>query len=254
MVLDDLLSSYDFDSPDITQMLLTSAVAFGFGYWVYIYCIIFQAKQRKSPYPHWMHTFYLACDMSGAVFWFLLAKDHDWFWFFVGSSAAMFVWVLCELWCLYMSIRYERQEIYGEYYDGPVTVRNAVTRTVAETVLFLCVVNLTVYFFGGLDDAGFFKLYVWTNLLVAIGPSYYWAKQRNHEGKSLGLAIMILASIVATYLPPGWGMWTTASDYFDTPWFYLSGLFVTGIAIYNVWLVATTPKTPAAPDREAVAA
>ncbi|MFI5623311.1 hypothetical protein ACIA03_07580 [Nocardioides sp. NPDC051685] len=54
---------------------------------------------------------------------------------------------------------------------------------------------------------------------------------------------MILASIVATYLPLGWGMWTTASGCFNMPWFYLSGLYVTGIALFGVWLVATVPPT-----------
>jgi hypothetical protein len=38
LILDDLLRNYDFNSLHIVQMLIVSAVAFGFG--VYIYCIL----------------------------------------------------------------------------------------------------------------------------------------------------------------------------------------------------------------------
>jgi len=251
VVLEDLLSNFSFDSPGIVRLLIASAVAFGFGYWVYVYCIIFLAREKKSPYPNWMHTFYFSCDVTGTVFWFLMAKNNDWFWFFVACSAAMFVWVLCEIWSLYMAVKHERQAIWGKYYDGPVTVRQALSRIVGEIAWFMVVVNLTNHFFGGLDDAAMFKWYVWTNLLVAVGPSYYWAKQRNGDGKSVGLAVMILVSIVATYLPPGFGMWTTASSYFHTPWFYLAGLVATGYAIYNLRLVTRYPQKTAAPSRVA---
>src|SRR5262249_33417405 len=101
VVLQDLLRNYAFSNPDIVRLLIVSAVAFGFGYWVYIYCIRLLIRERKSPYPVWMHTFYLACDATGTVFWFLLAKEHGWFWFFTASSVAMLIWVFCELWSLY---------------------------------------------------------------------------------------------------------------------------------------------------------
>ena len=248
MVLDDLLRNYDFSNPDIGRLLIVSAVAFGFGYGVYIYCILLLVRERRSPYPVWMHTFYLACDATGTVFWFLLAREHDWFWFFTASSVAMFIWVLCEIWSLYMAVKYERQEIFGHLYAGPVTERQAVNQIAAQTLWFLCVVNLTNFFLGGLNDAAMFKWYVWTNLIVAVGPSYLWAARRSRHGTSMGLAIMVLLSIIATYLPPGWGMWTTASSYFNTPWFYLSGLVATGYAVYNLILVKGFAPKPALID------
>jgi hypothetical protein len=248
LVLDDLLRNYDFSNPDIVRLLIVSAVAFGFGYGVYIYCILLLARERKSPYPVWMHTFYLACDVTGTVFWFLLAKQHDWFWFFAACSVAMLIWVFCELWSLYMAVRYERQEIWGRYYDQPVTPRQAVNRIASQTLWFLCVINLTNYFLGGLNDAAMFKWYVWTNLIVAVGPGYLWATRRTRVGTSMGLAIMVLLSIIATYLPPGFGMWTTASSYFNTPWFYISGLVATGYAVYQVILVKNFAPKPSLID------
>jgi len=191
-----------------------------------------------------MHTFYLACEVTGTVFWFLLAKQHHWFWFFAACSVAMAVWVFCELWSLYMAVVHERQEIWGHLHDGPVTAKQAICRIGAQTAWFFCVVNLTNYFMGGLGDAAMFKWYVWTNLIVAVGPTYLWAARRSRYGTSMGLAIMVLLSIVATYLPRGWGMWTTASSYFDTLWFYLAGVAATGYAIYNLRMVNGFPAKP----------
>lgn len=244
MVLQDLMQNYSFSNPDVWKLLIASAVAFGFGYWVYIWAIIIVAREKKSPYPNWMHTFYLACDLTGTVFWFLLAKSHDWFWFFTMSSVAMFIWVLCEIWCLYMAVKWERQDIWGELYDKSVTVKQAVSRLIPEIIMFVCVVNLTNYFFGGLNDAAMFKWYVWTNLLVALGPTWYWAKKRSRQISPVGLSIMVLCSIIATYLPPGLGMWTTASSFFNTPWFYISGVVTTGFAIYNVLMLRKLPAVP----------
>lgn len=248
MVLDDLLRAYDLGNPRIVQVLVVSAVAFGFGYGVYIYCILLLIRERRSPYPVWMHTFYLACDVTGTVFWFLLARQNDWFWFFAACSAAMLVWVFCEIWSLYMAVKHERQEVWGHLYEEPVTARQALGHIVAQTAMFVCVVNLTNYFMGGLADVAMFKWYVWTNLLVAIGPASLWAARKSRHGTSVGLAIMVLLSIIATYLPPGWGMWTTASSYFSTPWFYVAGTVATCYAIYNLRLVTSFPPKPKTMD------
>jgi hypothetical protein len=235
VVLQDLIDNYSFDNPHIWALLAASAVAFGFGYWVYFWAIRILLKEKRSAYPVWMHTFYLACDITGTVFWFLLAQDNDWFWFFSFSSAAMSIWVLCEIWCLYMAVKWERQEIWGDQYVNPVTPKQAISNVVVQTVMFLTVVNLMNYFFGGLQDAAMFKWYVWTNFLVALGPLTYWAKHRDLRRAPFGLGVMILASIIATYLPPGLGMWTTASPYFNTPWFYIAGVVTTVIAVKTLF-------------------
>jgi hypothetical protein len=187
------------------------------------------------------------------VFWFLLAREHHWFWFFTASSVAMLIWVFCEVWSLYMAVKYERQDIWGRFHENPVTVRQALGHLIPQTAWFFGVVNLTNYFMGGLDDAAMFKWYVWTNLIVAVGPAHLWAERKTRHGTSMGLAIMVLLSIVATYLPPGFGMWTTASPYFNNVWFYFSGLVATGYAIYSLILVKSFPPKPAFIDgRKAV--
>lgn len=248
MVLDDLLRNYAVTSPGFWGLVIASVVAFGFGYWVYIWAIIITVREKRSPYPNWMHTFYLACDVTGTVFWFLLAQSHGWFWFFSMSSVAMAIWVACEVWCLYMAVKWERDAIWGELYGGTATVRQALTRMIPEILVFFTVVNLTNYFFGGLADAAMFKWYVWTNFLVALGPAWYWAKNRDRRISPVGLGVMILFSIIATYLPPGFGMWTTASSYFNTPWFYITGIVVTAVAVGNLVMLTRLPKVPKETD------
>lgn len=234
MLLQDMMTSLSFDNPHIIQVLLTAAVAFGFGYLVYIYCIILLVKEKRSPYPVWMHTFYLACDIIGTVFWFIEAKQNDWFWAFCAFSVAMFIWVCCELWSLYMAIKHERQEAFGRYYAAPVTEKQALNRIVVQTIMFGSLICSFLYFMGGFQEAAIFKLYVWTNLLVALGPTYLWSERQARSGAGVNISIMILISIICTYLPPGFGMWTTISQYFNTPTFYIAGVIATGYAIFNL--------------------
>ncbi len=234
MVLQDMLTSFSLRNPNLIWVLIASGIAFGFGYLVYVYCIILLAKEKKSPYPIAMHTFYLACDSIGTVFWFLEAKQNDWFWAFCAFSVAMFIWVCCEVWSLYMAIKYERQEAYGRYYKEPVTEKQAFYRIAAQTIMFGTLICSFLYFMGGLQDAALFKLYVWTNLLVAIGPTHLWAERQSRSGAGVNISIMILISIICTYLPAGLGMWTTVSSYFNTPTFYIAGVISTCYAIHNL--------------------
>ena len=66
-------------------------------------------------------------------------------------------------------------------------------------------------------------------------------ERRGDVRSSVGLAIVILIGTVNTFLPPGYGMWTTATPYFDQPWFYIVGVAVSAIAIYNLVLLLRFP-------------
>ena len=49
---------------------------------------------------------------------------------------------------------------------------------------------------GGLNDAAMFKWYVWTNLIIEVGPASLWAGRRSRHGTSLGVAIIVLLSML----------------------------------------------------------
>ena len=213
-----------------------------FGFAVYVYAILIQVRENKSCYPPYVHTFFLAMDFFGAFYWGNLAMRYDFFWFFVFYAVALAVWCVLEAWSLYGAVKYERQEFWGKYYDGEVTVRQAVTRCAAQTVFFFFLIMMYSYFMGAGDDASMIKFYVWSIIIPAFFPGYLWAQRRTRAGASMGLAIMILCSDICAFAPAGLGMWTALSDYFNAPEFYLCGTVTIAFAVYQIWLLHTFPK------------
>jgi hypothetical protein len=221
-----------------------SGVTFLFGYLEYILAVRIIMKEKRAPYPVWMHTFYLAHDVTAGTVFLLLARQYHGFWFFRLGSVGLYLWNIFEIYCLYAAVRYERQEIWGKFYDSEVTARQAVLRVVGQIVMMFCVVNLfRVY----MHDDVMFKWFSFTNILIAIAPGYLWNERKTRRGTSIELAVVIVLGTANTFLPPGLGMWTTASRYFDHPLFYLTGVVCTAYALRNLWVVIKKPRE-AAPD------
>ena len=214
-----------------TTLIIISAITFVIGYIEYIYSFRLIIKEKCAPYPIWMHTFYFAHDFTGAVVFYMLAKSNDWFWFFTAASMALLIWNCFEIFNLYMAIKVERQEIWGKFYDSPVTVGQAVLRVIGQIALMFTIVNMFRVF---MNDEVMFKWFAFTNILMAVAPGYLWNERKSRKGSSIGLAIVIFIGTVNTFLPAGYGMWTTASTYFDQPWFYITGVVVSAYAFRNI--------------------
>jgi hypothetical protein len=235
---EELMQSYSTNP----TLLWLSAFTFLIGYLEYIYSFRLVLREKSAPFPIWMHTLYLAHDATGAVVFLQLAQQHHYFWFFTLASIALVIWNAFECFNLYMAVKVERQEIWGRLCDGPVSIGSAVTRIAAQVVLMVSVVNVVRVF---MNDTAMFKWFALTNVVMAVGPGILWSERRSRRGSSVGLAIVILIGTVNTFLPPGYGMWTTATPYFDQPWFYIAGVVVSAIAFRNVvMLLRFAPKVP----------
>lgn len=234
-MVQELIDSYTHNP----WLICISAFAFFIGYMEYIYSFRLVIQEKSAPYPVWMHTFYFAHDFTGAIVFFWLAMNHDWFWFFTAASIALLIWNCFEVFNLYKAIKVERQEIWGKFYDEPVTAKQAMFRVVGQIALMFAIVNLFRVF---MDDVAMFKWFAFTNILMAVAPGYLWNERKSRRGTSVGLAIIIFIGTVNTFLPPGFGMWTTASTYFDQPWFYITGVVASLYALRNVIMVWKYPE------------
>lgn len=244
-MIEELIHSYSTKP----ELLWISAIAFAIGYLEYIYSFRLVIRERSAPYPIWMHTFYYAHDLTGAIVFYNLAQHYHFFWFFSAASIALLIWNLFELFNLYMAVKVERQEIWGRFYGAPVTVGQAVCRILGQIALMLVVVNLFRVF---MDDVVMFKWFAFTNILIAVAPGFLWNERRSRRGASVGLAIVILIGTINTFLPPGYGMWTTALSYFDQPWFYLTGVVVSAFALRNLVMLLRFPSKPRVEGRPAI--
>jgi hypothetical protein len=231
---EEIVRSYSNNS----TLLLLSAFTFLIGYVEYIYSFRLVLREHSAPFPLWMHTFYFAHDLTGAIVFFQLARSHHYFWFFTMSSVALLVWNGFEIFNLFMAVKVERQAIWGRTGDEPVTVCDAIGRIAGQIVLMAVLVNLGRVF---MNDEVMFKWFALTNVVMAIGPGMLLSARRSRKGSSVGLAIVILIGTINTFLPPGYGMWTTATPYFDQPWFYLAGVVISIIALRNLLLLLSFP-------------
>lgn len=246
-VLTDLLEKLSLSNPDLIWVLLPCAIAFAGGYTVYIFCLLILAKEHTSCYPSWMHTFFCACDVLGSIFWAQEALQNDNFWAFWAFSVCMAIWVVLELVSMYYSVKYERQEVLGNLYSKPVTTSMAARHLFVQFIMWTGVISSVIYFMGGYADAAFFKLYFWTNLMVALGPCWHWMRRgvkTGRVGAGVAIQIMILITIIITWTPAGIGMWCTISDYFWTPICIYAGIVVTCFAVYNLVYQWKLPKKP----------
>jgi hypothetical protein len=236
MLLQDILNAYTNHS-DLMKLL--SAVPFIGGYvtWVYYYAL--SVKDRKMAIPFWMYTFWFAHDATAAIVFYHLAERHGGFWFFHSTFVALVIWTVIELGGMYLAVRYARQDIWGKYYSSPVTQKQAALWVVAEIGFMFAVVNLFREFMA--DDT-MFKWFVFTNAALAVGPFYLWRTRTDRTGSSVMLAILLVVVVANTFLPPGLGMFTTASPYFDQPWFYVAGAIFTVMAISNLVVLLRLPS------------
>jgi hypothetical protein len=231
------------------SLLVAAAITFLFGYVEYMYSFALMRRERRAPFPIWMHTFYLAHDSSWALILFIAAARHGWYWFFVVCAAALVIWNFFEIYNVYTAITIERQEIWGDHYKGAVTVRQALVNVGLQLAAFYSLVNILIGFMGA---GSLLQWFLFTNMLMAFGPGVLWmkrgARENTRRGASMGLATVILVATVNTFLPVS--MWVQAlPKVFDTPWYYLTGVVFTAIAAFNLYNLARLPAKTTTPGQ-----
>jgi hypothetical protein len=231
---------------DNTPLLISAAVTFLIGYLEYMYSFALIRREKMAPYPVWMHTFYLAHDSSWAVIMLLAASRNDWHWFLTACGLALMVWNVFEIYNIAKVLTVERQEVFGDYVRGPVTLKHAALLVGIQIPAMYALVNILIDFMG---PGSILQWFLFTNMLIASAPGVLWmkrgARDGSRRGASIGLAIVILVGTINTFLP-GANMWVLAMpDVFSTPIFYLTGVVFVAISAFNLYRLSRLPaKVP----------
>jgi hypothetical protein len=241
---DQLMSAFTLDN---TQLLVVAAITFLIGYLEYMYSFALMRREKRAPYPIWMHTFYLAHDSSWAVIMFVAAAHNHGYWFFVATGIALLIWNFFEIFNIWKAVTVERQEIWGDYYQGEVTVRQALGNVAIQVAAMYTLVNILISFMG---PGSIMQWFLFTNMLIGSAPGVLWmkrgAKENTRRGASMGLAIVILVGTINSFLPTS--MWVLAMpEVFDTPIYYLTGAVFTFISAFNLYQLSKLPPKTATP-------
>lgn len=241
-VANDLIAAYQSNP---LGYLLPAGVAIAVGYIYYIYCFLITVREKKAPLPTWLHCFFLADDVTACVVFYLAAKNHDWFWFFVMFSVGMLIWNFFEVYCIGWTIKHERQLAFGNASGKPVTIKQSIAQVLVYFVVFLGLINFVITFTG---DEVMLHMFTVCNILAVTVPPLYWYKRQSRDGASMGWAICNIFIAFTNFLPAGFGWWTTSSDHFAQPWFYACGVIFTAYAIGAAVMLSKFPKKGLLPN------
>lgn len=240
--LDQFVAAFSPSNPRFALTVGVAALTFAIGFLEYIWSFRLVRAERSAPYPLYMHAYYFAIDFMGVIVFALAAVRTGGFWLFIAASVAEVVWVCFEVYNLVKCVTVEREGIFGHLYPDGVPVRAAVMRIAGAVLITWTCVNLFRVF---MDDPAMFKWYIFTNIVMAIGPGLYWEKRGTRVGASWVLAWIILVGTVNSFLPTN--MWALASPYFgfdNNPWFYLAGVVAIGFAVRNLIVLKRLPAKP----------
>lgn len=243
MFYQQLVDIYTFDN---ISLLVASVLTFGFGFWEYIYSFRLTIREGSAPFPIWMHTFYFAHDTTWAFLLLCEAPKYDWNWFLTGAGIALIVWGLFEVFNMYKALTVERVEIWGPYYGKDVTIKQAAINMVVQIVAFYCIMQVFIAYVG---PGCFFQTAMVTNMVMASLPGLLWRKRGSRKGSGMGIALVILGGTINTFWPIGMFV-VGLPEVFDHPWFYITGIVFTLIALSNLIYIARLPKKEQLPGEK----
>ena len=232
---------------EINQVLNDHLVAFSIagimvyliGFLQYFTALYIQKKEKASPWFLFMHAYYIGHDLTFVLSYKLWFQELD-FWLFKVLWAGCIAFCFIELWALYMTVKSERQEVFGKYYGGKeVTESQAWVRGILAYLLGIAIFYLLRI---GIGDTCCLFLMMTTNWIVAVFPQFLVQERPERSTATLMLGIFVIAGTIFTFAPQGIGFWATASAAFRGPWYTIAGIIALGVSIYNVVLIARKPK------------
>lgn len=234
-----IINALSFGSPHFASLLLAFGLANAIGLLEYIWAVVLTVREKKGPFPVWMHTFFLAHDSTAAVVFTWLAFKYNFFWLFVVYGIGMYTWTVMEIYCLIMGIKYARQEDWGNKNSGPISVKYATQQVIIQTLVMYCIINVLRYL---MQDTAMFLWLPLTNFVMAIGPGYVLNTRRDREGSSVLVYIFIVIGTIINFAPQGIGFFTSIlPSVFNQPIWFSVGVVALIVAVINLVRVVGLP-------------
>ena len=234
-----IVNALSLGSPHFISLLIAFGLANTIGLLEYFWAVALTIREKKGPFPVWMHTFFLAHDSTAAIVFTWLALKYNFFWLFVAYGLGMYTWTVMEIYCLVMSIKYTRQEDWGSENSGPISVEYAAQQVIMQALVMHCIINVLRYL---MQDTAMFLWLPMTNFVMAIGPGYVLNARRSREGSSVLVYIFIVIGTIINFAPQGIGFFTSIlPDAFNQPIWFATGVIALIISIIDLVRVVNLP-------------
>lgn len=236
----EIINQFSPSNPHFFSLMIGYSLANLIGLLEYFWAVALTIKEKKGPFPTWMHTFFLAHDSTAAIVFTILAVQHQFFWVFSVYAIGMYTWTIMEIFCLFMDVKYTRQESFGTDQQTGVTTTSAITKIIMQVVIMYCIINGLRYF---MQDQAMFIWLPLTNFIMAIGPGYLLRQRQSRAGSSVLIYLFIVLGTLLNFAPKGIGFFSSIlPQLFNRPIWFIIGLVALIIAVINLIQILRFPS------------
>ncbi|KAI3538843.1 hypothetical protein CABS01_06458 [Colletotrichum abscissum] len=230
---------------DNTPILIASAVSFIIGYLQYTYVVRLTLREGKGPMPFWMHSFYLAHDSTWSYTLGKAASQYGEHWYLRGTSIALFLWTMLEVWTIHRSITKERDASFGNVLGKQPSMSAAITYALALQMGMYSIVLLAIEFMG---EGSVMQWFCFTNVLIVLGPTHHYLRAGSRHGLSLGFCVVNIIGTIWTFAPFGFFV-LTIPEIFDQQLYYVIGVILTVYSVGCFHVVSQYPSKTRVMDK-----
>lgn len=214
------------------------------GFIEYFYSMALQIREHKSPFGFWQHAWFFGHDLTFVLLFSLWFKVVD-YWIFKVMWAGCIGFVCIEFISLYLTIKYDRQEVFGKFTNGEITVKRAWIRGLSGYALGWVLFYLLHI---GIGDPMLFALMMSTEVVAAIGPAFTMEMRGSRYGASWVWGVVVVIMTIITFAPQGIGLWATVAEVFRQPWYYCLGAVSIICAVRYLLVMKKLPKKTLLPN------
>lgn len=199
-------------------VVLLAFLTYGFGFSQYITSMWMQRRNKDCPFFFWQHAWYFGHDITFVLLfsqWFFVVD----FWLFKVLWAGCVAFVGIEIYSLYLTVKNERQAVWGRFYSQPVTEAQAWRRALLTYAIGAIAFQSIRVLIG---DPMCLVLMMSTNATLAIATQFKLEADTRYRSGDVALGWFILLGTLFTFAP--FGFFTTVIQVLDQPWFYVLGV------------------------------
>ncbi len=243
-------------SPDHALNIVAMFLCCTFGYLLYTVAGRIRKREDIDPYPVMLHCWMITIDTIGTITFWLLLSQHmsvedllNGAWVFLFFSIGLPIWIVMEA----QSIHHDIKDATSRKLNFGNLVKNG--ETVSEgQARFWCLGMVAVSFFvnmyalsmlGGFENCAIFIVWPFTNYVFALWTWRFWSARAAETGtrkyQSMALHIVIVIQITLMWVP-GLSWYLALTPFLHTIWYYLGGIAMTALAVYNLYKCAQLPK------------
>lgn len=242
-----LVEAMSFNVDNIIPYFIPFVLCMTFGYLLYTEAGNVWKQQKEEPYPVYMHCWMITFDFTGTLMSIYMWVTTGFFWIWALWSIAFPVWMIMEAQSILRSCRSKevRMQNFSRTSKEPISEKTALLYC-GGMILVSLVVNLWVYsLLGGWANFPYYLVIPFSNYVFAIWTWKWWRERAaqfgTRRGNSFKLQIIITVQITLMWFP-GLSWYTATMPCFHNIWYYLLGIVMTCLAIYNAYACYKLPK------------